>query len=126
MDDQSLRSIERFANDLRSIESDFPASYLAVLAYVALHEKRYGEWPNIIDISEAVGILRPSVSRIVLTMSDARRGRSKAGEQRPAGSRKALGLLERKPDPVDLRMVRVHTASKGTALLRRLAEHLGG
>ena len=124
MEIRELRAIENVANELRSIEADFPASYLAVLAYVALHERKHKAWPNVADIAEAVGIHRPSMSRTILTMSDRRKGTNKVGEKRPSGARKALGLLERKPDPVDLRMVRVHITEKGRSLLRRLNNHM--
>jgi DNA-binding MarR family transcriptional regulator len=124
MEMQELRAIENVANELRSIEADFPASYLAVLAYVALHERRHKEWPNIADIADAVGVHRPSMSRTILTMSDRRKGKNRVDEKRPAGARKALGLLKRVPDPVDLRMMRVHITEKGRSLLRRLSNHM--
>lgn len=126
MELKELRAIENVANELRAIEEDFPASYLAVLTYVAVHERVHKDWPNVADIAEAVGFHRSSVSRIVLTMSDRRKGKNKVGEARPAGGRKALGLLERVPDPVDLRMIRVQVTNKGTSLLRRLSTHMQG
>ena len=124
MKTKQLRAIESIANELRAIEADFPASYLAVLAYVAHHEATHGEGPNVADIAEAIGIHRSSMSRTVLAMSDRRKGTQKVGEARAKGGRKAMGLLERRPDPVDLRMVRVHITNKGSSLLRRISSHI--
>lgn len=120
----SIRSLRRIVNELRAIEPDFPASYAAVLLYIVLHIETRGEEPNVADIANNTGIHSPSVSRILLTLSDRRLGRSALGEKRPAGSRKALGLVSRNPDPVDLRMIRLSLTEKGKGLVSRMSDNI--
>lgn len=120
----SIRGLRRIMNELRAIEPDFPASYAAVLLFIAYHVETQGEEPNVADIANNTGIHSPSVSRILLTLSDRRLGRTSLGEKRPAGSRKALGLVSRTPDPVDLRMIRLSLTEKGKGLIARMTENL--
>jgi DNA-binding MarR family transcriptional regulator len=114
-DATAIRSLELLFSELRAIESDFPASYAATLVYVAKCAEA-GTNPTLSDIADNVGIARPAMSRAVLAMSE-RRGR---GEVR-AGTRKALGLLERLMDAQDYRMVRVRLTPKGKGLANRMA-----
>lgn len=119
-----LRSIGRIVNELRAIEADLPASYAAVLIYIARHRAEQGDDPNSADISDHTGIARPSMSRILRSMSDARLGKTRVGEERPAGSRQSLRLVYKLHDPVDLRMIRVRLTPKGLALLGRIGDAL--
>lgn len=115
-----LRSLEIAINELRVIEADFPASYAAVLLYVAQQEKLKGVLPTITEVSDNLGLSRASGSRIILSMSDRRLGQSRAAEERPAGARQALGLLDRIPDAHDLRVMRVRLTPRGRGLVTRL------
>jgi DNA-binding MarR family transcriptional regulator len=119
-----LRTMGRIVNELRAIEMDLPASYAAVLIYTARHKAERGEDPNSADVSDHTGIARPSMSRILRSMSDARMGKTRVGEERPSGSRQSLKLLEKTHDPVDLRMIRLRLTPKGAALLRRIGDSL--
>lgn len=119
-----LRTAGRIVNELRAVEADLPASYAAVLIYVARHRTEQGEDPNSADISDHTGIARPSMSRILRSMSDARMGKTRVGEERPSGSRQSLRLVEKLHDPVDLRMIRVRLTPKGLALLGRIGDAL--
>jgi DNA-binding MarR family transcriptional regulator len=119
---QQLRALGRLVNELRAIESDLPASYAAVLVYIARHKAEQGEDPNSADISDHTGIARPSMSRILRSMSDQRIGKTRVGEERPEGSRKSLKLIVKRHDDVDFRMIRLSLTPKGTALLTRMGE----
>jgi DNA-binding MarR family transcriptional regulator len=121
-----LRTLGRIVNELRAIEADLPVSYAAVLVYVARHKAEQGEDPNSADISDHTGIARPSMSRILRSMSNARIGKTRVGEERPKGSRQSLKLVEKLHDPVDLRMIRVRLTAKGEALLSRIGDALDG
>lgn len=125
---EKLRALERVNNELRVFEPDFPASYLAAFLYVARKEANGGSNPSatVSEIADNTGIGRPQMSRIILSLSDRRLGGSKAGTKRPAGSRKALGLLRRIPDEHDLRVIRVSLTQKGQALSTRILAHLEG
>ena len=121
-----LRSLARIVQEFRVIEPDLPVSYAAIVIYVATHIERHGEDPTVKDISDALGMVRPSVSRATLALAGRRVGGSKVTEERPEGSRKALGLLDRYADDVDLRMMRCTLSDKGRGLINRLADHLEG
>lgn len=121
---KAILSLSRIINELRIIEPDFPASYAAVLLTVAKHIETHGEEPFVGEVADAVGIYRPSMSRIILSMSDRRLGQRRTGDAPAEGSRKALGLLTRTPDSKDLRMIRVGLTPKGRGLVNRLADHL--
>lgn len=124
MDKTALKKLGRIINELRVIEGELPASYAAVLIYVGRHITEHGEEPRLYEVADNVGIIRPSISRIILAMSERRLGGQRIGEERPAGARKALGLLKRIPDPTDLRMVKVGITPKGTGVLNRMVEHM--
>lgn len=119
-----IRCLSRVVTHIRAIEADLPASYMAVLLYVARHKIEHGEDPISADVSAHTGISRPSMSRIIRSLSDQRIGASRVGEERPKGSRESLKLLEKIADPVDLRMVRLRLTPKGAALLDRLGDAL--
>ena len=121
---QDLRIIGRVVNEFRIIESDLPASYMVVLVYIARHEAERGEYPNSADIADHTGIARPSMSRILRALGDQRMGKTPIGEERPDGSRPSLRLIEKMPDPVDLRMIRLRLTQKGRSLLTRVADIL--
>lgn len=112
---KAIRSLELMFSELRSIEADFPASYAAILVYVAKRTAAGGELPTLSEVADNVGIARPATSRAVLAMSDRR------SRELREGSRKALGLLERMQDAQDYRMVRVRLTPKGAGLVNRLA-----
>lgn len=124
MELRQLNQLSRIMNELRAIEPDFPASYAAVLLAVAKHIETHSQEPIIAEIADAVGIHKPSMSRIVLSLSDRRLGSSRIADDAEAASRKALGLLTRTPDERDLRMVRVGISQKGKGLLNRLSEYV--
>lgn len=119
-----VRAIGRIANEFRIIETDFPASYMLVLAYIARHEIERGEYPNSADIADHVGIARPSMSRRMRALGDQRLGARRATDEKPEGARPSLRLVEKMPDPVDLRMVRLRLTPKGRSLLTRIADIL--
>lgn len=121
-----LRSLARIVQEFRVIEPDLPVSYAAIVIFVAQHRARHDEDPSVKDISDNLGMSRPSVSRATLALSGRRLGGSKATEERPEGSRKALGLLDRYADSVDLRMMRCTLSDKGRGLINRLTDHLEG
>lgn len=123
---EALRTLSRIIQEFRVIEPDLPVSYAAIVIFVAQHRARHDEDPTVKDISDHLGMIRPSVSRATLALSGRRLGGSKATEERPEGSRKALGLLDRYADDVDLRMMRCTLSDKGRALVNRLVEHLEG
>lgn len=123
---QPLRALSRIIQEFRVIEPDLPASYAAILIFVASYRERRGQDPSIKDISYGLGMVRPSVSRATLAMAGRRLGGSKVTEERPEGSRKALGLLERYADDIDLRMMRCTLSDKGRGLINRLTDHLEG
>lgn len=122
---EAYRALEVIFNELRVIETDFPASYASVLLHVARAEASGAGHPSVSEIGDTLGLSRPTASRIVLSMSNRRLGRSKPGEERPDGARKSLGLFERLPDPVDLRVTRVRLTPKGKGLVTRLTAALG-
>lgn len=117
---KALRALEIIVNELRVIEVDFPASYAAVLLFVATQEKFTKTFPTVSEVSDNLGLSRGTGSRIVLSMADRRLGKSRIGDDRPSGSRQSLGLLERFPDGTDLRMIRVRLTPKGKGLMNRL------
>lgn len=121
---RDVRAIATIANEFRAVEADFPVSYIAVLCYIARHELERGERPCVSDVAHHVGIARPSLSRIIRTLSDSRTGQSKVGEERPEGARVSLKLVERIGDPVDHRIVRLHLTPKGMSLLQRAVDIL--
>lgn len=125
-DTAQLRTLSRIVQEFRVIEPDLPASYAAIFLFVATHKAKNGEDPSVKDISDALGMVRPSVSRATLALSGRRLGGSKATEDRPEGGRKALGLLDRYADEIDLRMMRCTLSDKGKALINRLTDHLEG
>lgn len=122
----SLKTLARIIQEFRVIEPDLPVSYAAIVIFVAQHRARHDEDPSVKDISDHLGMVRPSVSRATLALSGRRLGGSKATEERPEGSRKALGLLERYADDIDLRMMRCTLSDKGRGLINRLTDHLEG
>lgn len=121
---KKLRPIKKLLNELRAVEADFPASYTAVLLAVAELQHRDGVGPSLSEVGDVVGLSRPTVGRIVQALSNRRLGRSKPGEEKPAGGRQALGLLERRPDDIDLRMIRAELTPRGSALLHRMIDHI--
>jgi DNA-binding MarR family transcriptional regulator len=123
---QSLRSLELIFNDIRAIESNMPASYMAALVYVAQHERKHGQSPTPSDIADNLGMSRPTMSRIVRSLSNNRLGQNRVGEDRSKGGRKSLHLLERSNDAVDHRMVRVRLSQKGRGLIARLTTNVKG
>lgn len=121
---KDLRALTRIANEFRVIEEDFPVSYIVVLAYIARHAHEKKELPNNADVAAATGIVRPSVSRIIRSLSNTRLGSSAPGEERPEGARPSLKLVEKLDDPTDQRMNRLRLTVKGRALLGRIADVL--
>ncbi len=119
---QDLRALSRIANEFRTIEEDFPVSYIAVIAYIARHEADKKDLPNNAEVAAHTGISRPSLSRIIRSLSDSRLGSTKPGDERPDGSRPSLKLVEKLDDPVDHRMNRLRLTPKGRALLVRIAD----
>jgi DNA-binding MarR family transcriptional regulator len=119
-----IRTLGLVLQEFRIIEPDLPASYAAIIVYVARFEAERGESPSVGDISNGLGMARPAVSRATLALSSRRLGGNNAREDRPEGARKALGILERAPDDIDLRMMRCTLTAKGRALLVRLIDHL--
>lgn len=119
-----LRALIRITDEFRVVEADLPMSYAAVFLYVAQHEATHGEPPSVTDISNNVGLVRQTVSRICQALGDRRMGSRTADEAKAAGSRMALRLLEKTPDPVDLRVTRWGLSSKGKGLLARLLSHI--
>lgn len=119
-----LQTLGRIVQEFRVLEPDLPANYAAVIIYVAKSVDA-GEDPSIGDISNSLGMVRPSVSRAVMALSTGRQGATRRGDERPAGARKSLGVLERYTDDVDLRMTRVRLSQKGRGLIQRLLDHMG-
>jgi DNA-binding MarR family transcriptional regulator len=119
---KDLRALTRIADEFRTIEEDFPVSYIAVIAYIARHEQDKKELPCNTDVSAHTGIARPSLSRIIRALSDTRLGSTKPGDERPEGSRPSLKLIEKLDDPVDQRMNRLRLTTKGRALLVRISD----
>lgn len=118
----ALRTVSRILQEFRVIEPDMPASYAAIVLFVAKFIEDNREDPSIGDISNGLGMTRPSVSRAALALSSRRLGGSRATEERPAGGRKALGLLEREADVRDLRLTRCRLSAKGSALISRIID----
>lgn len=119
---ESLKKITRIVDEFRVIESDLAMSYASVFLYIARHEATEGQAPSIKDISNHVGLVQPTVSRICQALGDRRQGSRRAGEKAVAGSRMALKLLEKQPDPVDQRVTRWGLSTKGRGLLNRLTD----
>lgn len=119
---EDIRALARLANEFRAVEADLPVSYIAVLAYIARHELEKGEPPNSTEVAAHTGIARPSLSRIIRSLSDSRLGSTRVGEDRPDGSRPSLKLVDRQDDPVDHRMIRLRLTAKGRSLLTRAAD----
>lgn len=120
-----LQTLGRIVQEFRVLEPDLPANYAAVILYVAKAVEAGREDPSIGDISNSLGMVRPSVSRAVMALSTGRQGATRRGDERPAGARKSLGVLERYTDDVDLRMTRVRLSQKGRGLIQRLLDHMG-
>lgn len=120
----NLRALTRIVDEFRVIEADLPMSYAAAFLYVAKHEATHGEPPSVTDISNNIGLVRQTISRICQALGDRRQGSRTVDEARTAGSRMALRLLEKSPDPVDLRVTRWGLSAKGKGLLARLTEHV--
>lgn len=81
----ALRTVSRIVQEFRVIEPDMPANYVAIVLFVAKFIEDNHEDPSIGDISNGLGITRPSVSRAALALSSRRLGGSRATEERPAG-----------------------------------------
>lgn len=120
----ALTALRRVVDEFRVMEADFPASYMAVFLHIAEAEAANREHPTNTDISESVGIPTYSISRVLLSLSERRLGRNAVGEKRPQGARKALGLIERRPDPIDMRKVRWALSEKGRGLSQRISERM--
>ena len=96
----ALRTVSRIVQEFRVIEPDMPANYVAIVLFVAKFIEDNHEDPSIGDISNGLGITRPSVSRAALALSSRRLGGSRATEEtsrgaqgsRPSGAR---GRLQR-------------------------------
>jgi DNA-binding MarR family transcriptional regulator len=121
---KSLRLLQRLSDEWRVMESDMPMSYVVAFYAVANLEATQDRLPNVQDVSHAIGISGPGVSRILLNLSDRRSSNRRVGDPVPSGARKSLGLVERMPDPDDLRMVRYRLTTKGRGLLNRLLGHV--
>lgn len=117
---QTVSALRLLSDHLRTVEADFPVSYLTLLLYVEKLNREMGEPPSMIDISRATGMNKNVVSRIVGAMSDRRLGSRKVRDATPAGAREAMGLLAKGADNFDSRVVRVTLTSKGWGLLTRL------
>lgn len=118
-----IRTLERIVQEFRVIDNELPVSYCAILLYIAKHERTRDEAPSIGDISNALGMARPSMSRATQALSTRTLGNNPAPDPK-APKRRALGLIERTPDDHDLRMMRCALTEKGRGLLHRLEEHL--
>ena len=121
---KNLRALTRIVNEFRTVESDLAMSYAAVFLYVARHEQENRDAPSISDISDNIGLVSPTVSRSCKALGDQRVGAGRVGETKSAGSRMALKLFEKVPDPEDLRVTRWKLSAKGRGLLARLQDHL--
>lgn len=122
----SMRTLGRIIQEFRVIENDMPMSYAAVFLFVCKHLADDQQRPSIRDISDGLGMVRPSISRAVMALSDNRQGRTKRGDSAPENARRGLGLLERHTDDYDLRVTRVGLSKKGEGLAIRLADQLEG
>jgi len=120
---KNLRTLIRVVREFRVIDNDMPVSYAAILLFIAKHERDHSEPPAIGDISDALGIARPAMSRATQALSTRSLGHNPAPDPN-AVKRKSLGVIERFPDIHDLRMVRCRLNDKGKALVHRLEELL--
>lgn len=123
---QQLRVLSRIMQEFRVIEPDLPASYASIIVFVAAHQEQHGEDPSIGDISNSLGMTRPSASRAAAALSDRRLGGTKATKDAPNKGKQALGVLERYKDATDERKTRCRFTQKGTGLITRLKDHLQG
>jgi len=123
-DNEEIRRLRLVLNSFRAIENDLPVSYATVFLYVAQHELNHGEPPSVSDISNNTGMFSPTISRITQALGGRRLGGRRVGQPRTENSRKSLGLLERRDDPVDLRITRWALSVKGRGLLARVCEHV--
>jgi DNA-binding MarR family transcriptional regulator len=122
---QNLRTLMRVVQEFRVIDNDLPVSYASIFLYIAQHRRLNGEDPSVASISNALGIAQPAMSRATQALSDRKLGNNPAPDVK-APRRRSLGLIERRQDDVDLRMMRCRLSDKGKALLHRLEDHLEG
>ena len=122
---QNLRTLMRVVQEFRVIDNDLPVSYASIFLYIAQHQRLNGEDPSVASISNALGIAQPAMSRATQALSDRKLGNNPSPDVK-APRRRSLGLIERRQDDVDLRMMRCRLSDKGKALLHRLEDHLEG
>jgi DNA-binding MarR family transcriptional regulator len=115
----------RVVQEFRVIDNDLPVSYASIFLYIAQHQQLNGEDPSVASISNALGIAQPAMSRATQALSDRKLGNNPSPDVK-APRRRSLGLIERRQDDVDLRMMRCRLSDKGKALLHRLEDHLEG
>lgn len=115
----------RVVQEFRVIDNDLPVSYASILLYITQHQRSRGEDPTIADISSALGMAQPAMSRATQALSDRKLGNNPAPDSK-APRRRTLGLIERRQDDVDLRVMRCSLSARGRGLLHRLEDHLEG
>jgi DNA-binding MarR family transcriptional regulator len=121
----NLRTLARIVQEFRVVDNELPVSYASIILQIAKHERERGEDPTIGDISDALGMARPSMSRATQALSTRTLGNNPKPDPK-APKRRALGIIERYPDERDLRVMRCALTEKGRALVHRLEDHLGG
>jgi DNA-binding MarR family transcriptional regulator len=110
--DEEVRRLEvasRFVNVFRMQDSRMTSSYMAAFLAVA---RNPGQGPT--EYAKVCGTIQPIMSRILLELGEHAR-------QRSAG----LGLVDRVPDPGNLRQQRYFLTNKGRVVYRELMEVLG-
>lgn len=115
--DQIAKETQVLERAVDWLEPDVPISYLRILLYIAAHEKTRNEAPAIVDIVNASRTHKNTISRIIGALSDRRVGGQPVRELGKEGRRLAFGLVERMPDPIDRRIVRVRLSEKGRKAL---------
>lgn len=120
----AISAVSHITDCFRSIEDDMPVSYVRVFLFIARHMSVHNEPPSVSDISEGMDMYSPTVSRITSALGDRRMGGRRAGQEPAKGSRKALGLLERRIDPKDARITRWALAPKGKRLLSTVCQQV--
>ena len=118
----ALLRLSRVVDEFRHLEQDFPASYAAVLLCVARHEDDPDGPPIQQQVADELGLSKGTISRIVMSLGDRRKANRPAGAERPSKARAAFGLIERKPDALDLRIMRLVLTPRGRGVVSRLLQ----
>lgn len=95
-----LQRLHLIFNEVRGIDPDLPASHVAALVFLAVHQKKE-QLPRVSDITEALGMMPSSVTRMLTSL-----------EKRH--------LISRRKDRADGRTSRIHISTEGLALLDRM------